>query len=325
MTTSPFLSVVIPTYNRLPQLRQCLDALYRQVYPLSDCEIIVVDNGSTDDTGHFLAEMKPPSGVTLLTLREPKRGPAAARNTGIRHARGHVVLITGDDIIAAPDLLEQHATWHRRSPDERVVVLGLTTWTPDKPITPFMRWLENGGPQYKFWAIADRQNVFYGHFYTSNASAKRSFLLASGLFDEDFPYASHEDTELAFRMAQRGMRMVYNERAVGYHDHYTSLKDALRRMEKVGETEGLYRLKVCDEAPGAGLVRPASSESLLRRAGGQLKFSLWLLVGRAAERWAILPGVYSYLLERAHIAGLRRWTMQYATASEQKRRKRPSP
>lgn len=315
MMGSPFLSVVIPTYNRLPQLRRCLDALYQQTCPRPDYEIILVDNGSTDNTPRFLADLQPPSGVTLVTLYEPKRGPAAARNRGIRHARGHIVLITGDDIIPPPDLLDQHASWHRRFPDERVAVLGLTTWTPDRPITAFMRWLENGGPQYKYWAITDKQNVFYGHFYTSNVSVKRSFLLACGLFDEDFPYATYEDTELAYRLAQKGMRLVYNEHAVGYHDHYTTLMSALRRMEMVGETEGLYRLKVRGEAPDASLLR---QPSLLRRALVQLKFSLFLLLGRAAERWVVLPGVYGYLLERARAAGLRRWAQAYVVTTGQK-------
>lgn len=307
MTATPFLSVVIPTYNRLPQLRQCLDALYHQSYPQAGYEIIVVDNGSTDETPRFLADVKPPPGVALFTLRETKRGPAAARNHGIRHARGHIVLITGDDITAPPDLLEQHAAWHRRLPDERVAVLGMTTWAPDKPVTAFMRWLENGGPQYRFGSITDKDNVFYGHFYTSNVSAKRSFLLAAGLFDEDFPYASHEDTELAYRMSRMGMRLVYNEHAVGYHDHYTTLDSALRRMEKVGETEGMYRLKAHGETPDPALLREPSA---LRHFLGQVKFNALLTVGRATERWLVLPGVYSYLLDKARVAGLRRWAQR---------------
>ncbi len=315
MSATPFLSVVIPTYNRLPQLRQCLDALYWQSYPLADYEIIVVDNGSTDETPRFLADVKPPPDVTLFTLRETKRGPAAARNHGIRHARGHIVLITGDDITAPPDLLEQHAAWHRRLPDEHVAVLGLTTWDPHKPVTAFMHWLENGGPQYKFGSITDKDNVFYGHFYTSNVSLKRSFIIAVGLFDEDFPYASHEDTELAYRMSRMGMRLVYNEHAVGYHDHYTTLDSALRRMEKVGETEGMYRLKAHGEAPDTALLHEPSA---LRRILGRVKFNALLTVGRATERWVILPGVYAYLLDKAHVIGQRRWARQYTARAERR-------
>ena len=101
-------------------------------------------------------------------------------------------------------------------------MLGYVTWSPEIKVTPFMRWLERGGPQFKYWTINNPQNVSWRHLYTANISFKRQFLLEDGFFDEDFPNAAYEDTELGYRLHQRGLRIVYNKRAVAYHYHAIS-------------------------------------------------------------------------------------------------------
>jgi len=239
------LSVIIPTYNRKGVLVKCLNALFHQTCLRSVYEVLVVDDGSTDGTEEVMRKFAASAPVKFRYCRQEHKGPAAARNVGIRNARGKIILFIGDDIIATPNLLEEHLKWHAQYPEDNVAVLGYVTWSPGIEVTPFMYWLENGGPQFKFYQIADQIKVNCEYFVTSNVSLKRRFLLKNGaFFDEDFPYASYEDVELAYRLDKLGMKLLYNKNAIGYHSHYMSLDDACRRMEKVGESMKIYARKV---------------------------------------------------------------------------------
>jgi glycosyltransferase involved in cell wall biosynthesis len=105
------VSVVIPTYNRRDQLLRCLEALAGQEGVTTSIEVVVVLDGCTDDTANALRSLATP--FTLRVLAQPNRGPAAARNSGLRAASGDICVFLDDDIIAEPRLLATHATLHR--------------------------------------------------------------------------------------------------------------------------------------------------------------------------------------------------------------------
>ena len=98
-------SVVIPTYNRPSQLRECLEALADQDYPRTAFEVIVVDDGSTESLRGIddLFRAKLP----LVFLRQQNAGPASARNTGAQHAKGRYIAFTDDDCVPARDWLRR--------------------------------------------------------------------------------------------------------------------------------------------------------------------------------------------------------------------------
>lgn len=236
------LSVVIPTYNRAGVLQRCLRALLAQKVPGVAWEIIVVDDGSTDATPEIVQAVAADAPVPLRYLWQTNRGPAAARNRGIQAARGRLILMTDSDIIAAPGLLEAHLTAHGRYPQPEVAVLGLVRWSPEHPITPFMRWWE--GVRFRYHKLlANREPVNHTYFYTCNVSAKRQFLLAHGPFDEAFPNAAYEDSELAYRLWKHGLRLVFVPQALAYHDHPTDFAHACRQMEAIGRSAPLYRAR----------------------------------------------------------------------------------
>ena len=86
-------SVIIPTYNRAPLLSAALASVFAQEHPAH--EVIVVDDGSTDDTSTTLEKF----GDRVTVLRQENRGPAAARNLGLTHARGeYVAFLDSDDL-----------------------------------------------------------------------------------------------------------------------------------------------------------------------------------------------------------------------------------
>ncbi len=106
MSDKPLVSVIVPTCNRSAQLLRCLDSLKKQTYP--NFEIVVVDDGSTDDTAEQLEASSSRSGMNIKSLRnETRRGANPSRNRAIRVSGGEFLAFLDDDCIAAPDWLER--------------------------------------------------------------------------------------------------------------------------------------------------------------------------------------------------------------------------
>jgi len=214
------VSVIIPTHNRSQVLLRCLTALIEQRQDVpGSLEIVVVDDGSTDGTAEAVNRFSEGCPVELRLVRlDSQRGPAAARNRGITAARSPTVIFIGDDIIPQPGFLRQHCSVHRRFRGGNIAVLGHTTWHPELEITPFMRWLEESGTQFDYGYVT-RYGPTWQHFYTSNISLRRRFMLENGVFDEEFKHAAMEDTELGFRLFSRGLKIIYCRDALAYHLH----------------------------------------------------------------------------------------------------------
>ncbi len=247
------LSVIIPTRDRVDILTETLKRLVEQRTEI-EFEIVVVDDGSRDATvaeARSVAEHAP---VPLTVLEQGSRGPAAARNRGIAAARGSTCLFIGDDTWPRADLVERHARLHRRHPEPETALLGHVQWAAASRPTPFMHWL-NSGIQFDFDQIADPENVGGSCFYTANVSAKRSFLVANGCFDEAFPHAALEDIELGLRLERAGLRLVYDAAAVVEHFHPYDLRASLRRMRTLGRSAVILHERVPDwplpRRPGA--------------------------------------------------------------------------
>lgn len=236
--TPPGLSVIIPTYNRLPVLQRCLEALRVQTLDRSSFEIIVIDDGSRDGTRSFLTEQSD----VRVWLQPRNSGPAAARNAGIRMAEGEIVLFIGDDIYLRRDALALHQEAHaRENTDGKLAVLGYCPWWENAEVTPLMRCVMDGRvfPQFHYYAIKDRSNLHYSYFYTSNVSVSRSLLDRYGMFDESFRHAMGEDGELGLRLQRAGLRIEFRPEIVGYHDHPTSYASVRRRARVSGEVSYL--------------------------------------------------------------------------------------
>jgi glycosyltransferase involved in cell wall biosynthesis len=309
MSSDLLLSIVIPTHNRAGILRSALHALFRQRSMSGRYEIIVVDDGSEDETRTVVATMRASAPMPIVYQHQPAQGPAAARNHGLRRAAGDLVLFLGDDIIAQPDLVAEHAGWHHRFPDPSVGVLGFVTWSPALTVTPYMRWLEASGNQFDFERIRGVQDVDPARYmYTANLSLKRRFLIeADGLFDERFKHALLEDIDLGRRLAARGFRLKYNPAAVGHHDHAVTLAGYVRRIELSSEYWVLLERKAaattaCRDGPqthGSTVPRRdyAAYAGYLARVCGEVArtWPFWWMA-RFCERRRAVPGIFA----RAH-------------------------
>ena len=101
MSTTPFVSVIVPVWNGAGEIERCVAALNAQSYPRERYEILVVDNGSSDDTPSILGRLP-----NIKVLSEPEPGSYCARNLGLRHASGDVVAFTDADCVPDPTWIE---------------------------------------------------------------------------------------------------------------------------------------------------------------------------------------------------------------------------
>lgn len=232
---SPEISVIIPTYNRCDTLSRTLTALCEtQVGMLPSWEVIVVDDGSTDDTLGLLNKLSDRY-VQLLFLTQPNQKQGAARNTAMKIAQGELFVFLGDDIIPEPMFLNTH--WRRYVTSGRsqtYAAIGRTCWHPEIEITPFRNWINEWGLQFGFQLISDAECVPFNFFYTSNLAFARALYDKFGGFDESFREYGWEDIELGYRYEKNGMVLRYEPGAIASHLHPITLISFCQRQFKVG-------------------------------------------------------------------------------------------
>ncbi len=233
--SAPIVSVVMPTYNRFGQVRAALEGLADQQGLDEPVEVIVVSDGSTDGTDEYLSSSQVPLPVVALT--QPNAGPAAARNRGLEAARGDLVVFVDDDTVAAPDLVAAHLRRHER-PDDDLVVIGPMLTPEHYAISPWVQWEQDMlTKQYE----AMRTGVYEAtarQFYTGNASVARIHLRAVGGFDTAFRRA--EDVELAYRLADRGLRFAFDPTAIVHHYAERSFESWLQAAYAYGRNDVVF-------------------------------------------------------------------------------------
>ncbi|MGB0385844.1 MAG: glycosyltransferase family 2 protein [Ardenticatenaceae bacterium] len=210
------VSVIVPTYNRLDRLKRVLAAFEKQTYPLTDFEVVVVSDGSSDGTDDYLRTVETP--LRLTAVFQPNQGVAAARNHGLERATGEFILFVDDDVVPSPHLIEEHLRYHNSQEASReVVVMGpmLTPAPEEFKMAPWVQWEQAMLVKQYDDMMAGRWEPTARQFYTGNTSLARHHLLATGGFDPRFRRA--EDVELAYRLADRGLRFLFNADAIGYH------------------------------------------------------------------------------------------------------------
>jgi GT2 family glycosyltransferase len=218
---APTVSVVIPTYNRSSELSRLLRALERCERPPGGVEFIVIDDGSTDHTQQTIASSQL---AGLIGVRQPNGGAASARNRGWRMARGELIVFTDDDCVPTENwLLDVVIAF--TSGD--VAGLGACV-VPLVPgfLADFVqaeRLVGHGG---------DAANVKY--LVTANAAYRRSVLEAVGGFDERFPGAAGEDTDLTMRVQARDLQLTLITTGTVAHDHRTSVRGLLTTYYRHG-------------------------------------------------------------------------------------------
>ena len=312
MDTGPEISIIIPTYNRRPQLQRCLSALSRQSVGQEALEVIVVDDGGTDGTAAAVAEAAPSLGVPVRLVSQANAGANAARNRGIEIAAAPLLLIINDDTIATPSLVAEHLRMHRAHPKETVAVLGRMVISPDLPFSHFHALHHEAS----FAPLAGQHELHWSAFLTSNLSVKRRLLGPENRFNERLRW--HEDIELGERLARQGLTLLYNADALAFHDHLLTEADYFRIADKDGRALAewygtrpdllleLTALGLCSASLGTRGFRHAIADAAITHA----TFGAWTHFGRALADWSpslarvVYRKLFQWRRRRAVEAGL---------------------
>jgi glycosyltransferase involved in cell wall biosynthesis len=261
------IAVVIPTRNRCALVRACLDSLERQTLSRDAYEVVVVNDGSTDDTAAFLRGYDP--GYRFRHVTRQHGGLSAARNAGNREADAELILCLDDDMIAAPELLEAHVAAHGAGEDR--LVQGALSIDPSVRRTPFVRYQERLLDAVHRKRAASGAPLHGEDVSGGNISLRRRLLESVGGFNEELRRLRNTDGELAYRLEKRGIRILYASRAMASMTHVNDLDGALRASFLYGGSyvfmERLYPDAVWKLSP---LV--SDRRSLLRNSARRLIF-----------------------------------------------------
>jgi glycosyltransferase involved in cell wall biosynthesis len=293
-------------------LRTTLPALAGQETGKYRFEVIFVINGSSDESESVLKEasLRWPDRIRYFYIL-PTGGPSAPRNTGIRAAKGKVIVIVDDDVLPDPGFVFQHAEFHARHPEDHHAALGELYVPPDLLEAPLSFFHE-----FHYEKLHGLDRLSFLDFWTCNVSVKRSFMLEFGMFDESLLF--FEDGLCGYQLAKHGMYLHFLPQARGQHLHRNTPFDVrakgafvgtwLHRFEQmVPESEVLVRYGVLSaKLPVAVLIRRLVNRAGLFALGNAVTMQL---LKRAADRIgkrSRISDLYYYtLFRRAMLAGYR--------------------
>lgn len=218
---TPLISIIIPTYNRPERLTSCLESLTKLNYPRDRFEVVVVDDGSKTSLESVAAPFY--SKFELKLLKQRNSGPATARNTGAKQAKGQFLAFTDDDCMPSPDWLKNLAARFVEAPD--CLIGGRTiNALPDNLYSTASQELIDY--LYEYFNTKPQGACF---FASNNIALPTQRFLDIGGFDTSFPLAAAEDREFCDRWLHKGHQMFYAPEVQIYHAHHLTLSSFWRQ------------------------------------------------------------------------------------------------
>lgn len=231
-THTPTVTVVIPAYNEEARVGRAVEAAMRQSYPAGAMSVIVIDDGSNDET----AAVARAAGATVI--RQPNAGPAAARNRGAAFTDSDFVVFTDADCEPHNDMVERLVSAFEDAPSTDLVMGAYKT--KSARLVGRLAQLEFE-ERYDLMGRAAEMTV--GATYS--LAMRRSVFLDLGGFDEAFPSPNGEDFDLAMRLKDQGGVLRHQRDAVVFHDHHDSWSDYFR----VKSSRAFWRLHLYRRHP----------------------------------------------------------------------------
>ena len=219
MGQAPTISVIIPTYNRKDSLLRTLDCLKQQTFPMDRFIVIVVDDGSTDDTQTIAGQQFP---FTLRYVNQKNQGATTARNYGAAISQAEILVFLDDDVTISPQTLEAFAeSCCKRT---KVLVMG-TINRRSNVIESVFNSIILDAPDYP--RINHDEDDF--HFIDCNTellACKRSDFIDLGMLQdptEGYGWPNWDDVDFGYRAHLNGFKLLQIRTAVGEHwDHSIS-------------------------------------------------------------------------------------------------------
>jgi len=294
---TPSVSIVVPVYNGSRTIEHCITSLLNQDYPKDKYEIIVVENGSTDNTPEFLKNYP----VRLIHCNKP--GPSEARNNGIAYSRSDIIAFTDADCVAAPNWLT-NLTQPYINP--KVGGVGGEILAYRHANRNFVEiFSDDYSPLINYGS--ENSGEFLPRLYTANASYRRELINQIGGFR---PYLiTGQDVDLSWRLQlQTDYKLQYAPEATIYHHHRTTKAGLARQYRRYGFGEimldTLYR-----QHPGYPRNRSYQLKRIMKQLYAMLRYTvsmgvrrIRLTTGRATPYEAAVPGLW-FLIEWNNIRG----------------------
>lgn len=259
---SPSVSVVIPAFNQTHTLARCLHSLFAQEYPKDRYEIVVVDDGSTDDTAKEAQRLADQASASVRILRKPNGGPASARNAGIRASTADIIAFMDADCAAEPDWLNH-------------LVSALTISGAAGVGGPIVNHVPRGWvADYLTSGNFFRHRVRRGqvdYLLTANVVFRRSALLEVGGFAQ-YEGVWGEDADLSFRLKQAGHCLILARQGLVTHfGTPANVRSLARELYRYGRGNAIL------SSTWKNGRNPASE---LMRHGVAVELAVWLALAR---------------------------------------------
>lgn len=223
------ISIIIPMYNSKKTIIQTLKGFEDQTN--NDFEIIIVDDGSTDDSSGLITQYKDQSELIIKLLSQKNSGPAKARNLGVKHSQGEIIIFLDSDCIPPRNWVEKMV----EPLNEKIVGCNCGYKVIKK---------ESLIARYVDYEIAKRHEKLIGRnidtIGTYSASFKKNIFEDIGGFDTKYSDASGEDFNFAFDIRKKGYDLFFTDKTFVYHHH----PDSLSKFLKQQFWRGYWRVKM---------------------------------------------------------------------------------
>ena len=223
MTSTPFVSVVVPVLNGQETISGCLNSLLRMDYPQERCEIVVVDNGSTDKTAQIV------KGFSVRHVREGRRGVSHARNRGIAESRGEVLAFLDADCVVSTRWLAELV----RPLTEKNASAAAGEIVAYPPRTLAERYVARRKPNWQEWVLSAR----VPWFLLGNTAMHRGVFGQIGAFDPSL--VGCNDIDFSFRFFGAGLRLDYCRTAIVFHRHRSTVGALFTQQMRGGRGRAL--------------------------------------------------------------------------------------
>lgn len=216
----PFVSVIVPVYNDAHRISKCIEALLNQSYPKNRYEIIVVDNGSTDETLNIIKEYP----VKLL-VENRVQSSYAARNIGIKNSKGDILAFTDSDCIPSFDWIEKGVSKIVETPNCGLVGGNIKIFFENKK--------PNAVELYdSIMGFNQKEDIEKRNFgSTANVFTLKSVIEKVGPFNDKLK--SGGDNEWGRRVFLSGYKQIYSEEVIVYHPARKSIKELYKRYTRL--------------------------------------------------------------------------------------------
>jgi glycosyltransferase involved in cell wall biosynthesis len=233
----PLVSIIIPTYNRSKLLTYTLDSITKQSVSTHLMEVIVVDDGSSEDIKDIIKPYFEKLNLKYFFQEDKGYRAAAARNIGIKNATSPICVFLDSSLILGKDAIKEHLKVHQEEENPCAVigyVFGfddhnknynlleqlIDPYDPEKSLQTLKKYkiLDSREPLYQKHGD-DFQNwpAPWVIFWTCNVSARRESLIEAGMFDESYTTWGGEDTDLALALEKLGVKFIFNREIETIH------------------------------------------------------------------------------------------------------------